>query len=71
MVYIMPVMMTLIFASLPSGLNLYYFVFNLLSIGQQIWINKQHGDEPPRKVEQKKKTGGILAKITKDLPKMR
>jgi YidC/Oxa1 family membrane protein insertase len=71
MVYIMPVMMTLIFASLPSGLNLYYFVFNLLSIGQQIWINKQHGDEPPRKVEQKKKTGGILARITKDLPKLR
>jgi YidC/Oxa1 family membrane protein insertase len=71
MVYIMPVMMTLIFASLPSGLNLYYFVFNLLSIGQQVWINKQHGDEPPRKVDQKKKSGGIMAKITKDLPKLR
>jgi len=71
MVYIMPVMMTLIFASLPSGLNLYYFVFNLLSIGQQLWINKQHGDEPPRKVEQKKKSGGIMARITKDLPKLR
>lgn len=40
MVYIMPVMFTLMFASLPAGLNLYYFVFNLLSIGQQVYINK-------------------------------
>ncbi len=40
MVYIMPVMFTLMFASLPAGLNLYYFIFNLLSIGQQVYINK-------------------------------
>jgi len=40
MVYIMPVMFTLMFASLPAGLNLYYFVFNLLSIGQQVYMNK-------------------------------
>jgi YidC/Oxa1 family membrane protein insertase len=39
MLYMMPVMFTLIFSSLPSGLNLYYFVFNILSIGQQIYIN--------------------------------
>ena len=32
MVYIMPIMMTLLFTTLPAGLNLYYFVFNLLSI---------------------------------------
>jgi YidC/Oxa1 family membrane protein insertase len=35
MVYIMPVMLTLIFMALPSGLNLYYFTFNLLSIVEQ------------------------------------
>jgi YidC/Oxa1 family membrane protein insertase len=71
MVWMMPILMTLIFNSLPSGLNLYYFVFNVLSIGQQMWINKQHTEEPLRKVEAKKKTGGILARINKDLPKMR
>ncbi len=71
MVWMMPVLMTLMFNSLPSGLNLYYFVFNLLSIGQQMWINKQHGDEPLRKVDVKKKGGGIMARLTKDLPKLK
>lgn len=40
MVYMMPIMMTIMFAQLPSGLNLYYLTFNLLSIGQQVYINK-------------------------------
>jgi len=40
MIYIMPVMFTLMFAYLPSGLNLYYFIFNILSIAQQIYMNK-------------------------------
>lgn len=40
LVYVMPIMFTLIFSNLPSGLNLYYFVFNLMGIGQQIYINK-------------------------------
>ena len=71
MVWMMPILMTLMFNSLPSGLNLYYFVFNLLSIGQQMWINKQHGNEPLRKVDVKKKSGGIMARLTKDLPKMK
>lgn len=71
MVWLMPIMMTLLFNSLPSGLNLYYFVFNLLSIGQQTWINKRHGEEPLRKVEPKKRSGGILGKLTKDLPKLK
>jgi YidC/Oxa1 family membrane protein insertase len=71
MVYMMPVMMTLIFNSLPSGLNLYYFVFNILSIGQQMLFNRQHKDEPLRKVDPKKAKGGILARIAKDLPKVK
>ena len=69
MVWIMPVFLTLVFNGLPSGLNLYYFVFNLLSIGQQVWINKAQDNEPLRKVEPKKRSGGILGKMTKDLPK--
>jgi len=36
MVYFMPIFFTLIFNTFPSGLNLYYALFNLLSIGQQI-----------------------------------
>jgi YidC/Oxa1 family membrane protein insertase len=71
MVWMMPIMMTLIFNGLPSGLNLYYFVFNLLSIGQQMWINKQHANEPLRKVDPKKSGGGIMARLTKDLPRVK
>jgi YidC/Oxa1 family membrane protein insertase len=71
MVWMMPVLMTLMFNSLPSGLNLYYFVFNLLAIGQQVWFNKSTGDEPLRKVDPKKGGGGILARLTKNLPKMK
>lgn len=40
MIYIMPVFLTLLFMSFPSGLCLYYFLFNVLSIGQQWIINK-------------------------------
>jgi YidC/Oxa1 family membrane protein insertase len=40
MVYIMPIMLTLLFFSFPSGLNLYYFTFNLLSIIQQWYETK-------------------------------
>ena len=69
MVWLMPVMLTLLFNSFPAGLNLYYFVFNLLSIAQQAWVNKQHKDEPLRKVEPKKKPGGLIGRIIKNLPK--
>ena len=71
MVWMMPIMMTLLFSSLPSGLNLYYLVFNVLSIGQQYWFNAQHKDEPLRKVEPKKGGGGWMSKISKDLPKLK
>jgi YidC/Oxa1 family membrane protein insertase len=40
MVYIMPVLFTLLFNSFPSGLNLYYFMFNLFSIAHQQYMNK-------------------------------
>ena len=69
MVWMMPVMMTLLFNSLPSGLNLYYFVFNLLAIGQQVFVNKQHDNTPLQKVSEKKRSGGIMNALTKNLPK--
>ena len=69
MIWMMPVMMTLLFNSLPSGLNLYYFVFNLLAIGQQMFINKQHDNVTLQKVPEKKRSGGIMNALTKNLPK--
>jgi YidC/Oxa1 family membrane protein insertase len=71
MVWMMPIMMTLLFNGFPSGLNLYYFVFNVLSIGQQVWLNKQAGTEPLKKVERKSGKGGWMARLTKDLPKLK
>ncbi|MBP1691682.1 MAG: hypothetical protein H6Q32_1034 [Bacteroidetes bacterium] len=53
-----------------EALNLYYLVFNVLSIGQQMWTNKVHGNEPLRKVEPKKQ-GGLMSRIAKDLPKLK
>jgi YidC/Oxa1 family membrane protein insertase len=71
MVWMMPIMMTFLFNGFPSGLNLYYAVFNLLAIGQQILINKQDDDEPLRKVEPKKKTHGGIFKFAKDMPRLK
>ncbi len=71
MVWMMPLMMTFLFNGFPAGLNLYYTVFNILSIGQQLLINKQHDDEPLRKIEPKKKTGGGIFKFAKDMPRLK
>jgi YidC/Oxa1 family membrane protein insertase len=38
MVYFMPIFLTLLFNSFPSGLNLYYALFNLFSILQDKFI---------------------------------
>ena len=46
MVYLMPIFMLLIFNRFPSGLNLYYTLFNLLTIVQQKMINRGVKDEP-------------------------
>ncbi len=37
---IMPIMFTFFFINFPSGLVLYWFVNNILSIAQQYWINR-------------------------------
>lgn len=41
MVWFMPVFFWILFNNFPAGLNLYYFVFNILSIGQQYLMNKK------------------------------
>jgi YidC/Oxa1 family membrane protein insertase len=64
MVYVMPVFLTILFMTFPSGLNLYYFLFNLLSIAQQQYINHRHkGDELVPVPATKKKKGGFMSKL--------
>jgi len=55
MVWFMPVMFWLLFNNFPAGLNLYYFVFNLLSIGQQYLMNKKPSEEVLAKPKASKK----------------
>ncbi len=44
MIYFMPIFFTLLFNSFPSGLNLYYALFNVLSIIHQKWQVKSSSD---------------------------
>lgn len=63
LVYIMPIMLTIMFMSFPSGLNLYYFMFNVFSIAQQYYINHKHDGmtlEPVKNPNQKK---GFMARL--------
>lgn len=46
MIYVMPVMFTLMFSNFPAGLNLYYFMFNVWSIAHQVWMNKYDPKRP-------------------------
>jgi len=57
LVYMMPILLTLLFNSFPSGLNLYYFMFNLFSIGQQYYINKFSKPIELKPVDRKSKKG--------------
>ena len=41
MTWLMPVLMFFIFKGLPSGLVLYYTVFNILSVAQQYYLKKR------------------------------
>lgn len=54
MVYIMPVMLTLLFFSFPAGLNLYYFMFNLFTIAYQWWTNKNNPESKTEVVTNQK-----------------
>jgi YidC/Oxa1 family membrane protein insertase len=54
--YIMPVMLLFIFNNFASGLSLYYLVYNVLSIGQQVIINKQIARDKPEELEKAKES---------------
>jgi YidC/Oxa1 family membrane protein insertase len=52
MLYMMPILFTFMMLFLPSGLVLYIFVSSLLSVGHQLWYNRntsQPGEEISRK----------------------
>ena len=69
MVYLMPIMMTVMFMSFPSGLNLYYFMFNLLSIGQQYYINHKHDGVELVPVANPNKKKGFMARMMESAEK--
>ncbi|HEY7163428.1 MAG TPA: membrane protein insertase YidC [Candidatus Binatia bacterium] len=43
MMMMMPLMFTFMFVSFPAGLTVYWLVNNVLTIGQQYWINRHAG----------------------------
>ncbi len=64
MMYIMPVMYLFMFNALPSGVGLYYFMFNVFGVFQQIYISKFA--KAPSLEEMKKnpkKGGGFMARM--------
>jgi len=63
LIYIMPVMLTILFMSFPSGLNLYYFMFNVLSIAQQYYINHKHDGMVLEPVKNPNRKKGFMAKL--------
>lgn len=63
MIYMMPVIFTLMFMGFPSGLNLYYFMFNLFSILQQYYVNHSHKEVELVPVNKPKKTGGFMSRV--------
>ncbi len=59
MMYFMPVFMIFIFYSLPSGLNLYYAVFNVISMAQTSYIKKK---THPKSDEEEKSPAPVVRK---------
>ena len=64
MVYVMPIVFTLMFMGFSAGLNLYYLMFNVLTVGQQYFINhEKSGAELIPVKNPKKKKGGFMQKM--------
>ena len=63
LVYMMPIMLTILFMTFPSGLNLYYFMFNVFSIGQQYYINHKQSDIELVPVNPSKRKKGFMQKL--------
>jgi len=46
MMILMPVMMMVMFAKLPSGVIIYYFASNLIGIVQTWWVKRNYVPQP-------------------------
>jgi YidC/Oxa1 family membrane protein insertase len=46
MMWMMPAMMVFFFSSTPSGLCLYYLIFNLIGMGQAWWLKYDYKSQP-------------------------
>jgi len=53
MMLLMPLLFVFIFFQLSSGLNLYYFTSNVVSVAQQLYLNRK--EPPPSRSKFKKK----------------
>ena len=63
LVYMMPIMLTVLFMTFPSGLNLYYFMFNVFSIGQQYYINHKQSDVELVPIDPSKRKKGFMQRL--------
>jgi YidC/Oxa1 family membrane protein insertase len=63
LVYMMPIMLTILFMTFPSGLNLYYFMFNVFSIAQQYYINHKQSGVELVPVDPSKRKKGFMQKL--------
>lgn len=63
LVYMMPIMLTILFMTFPSGLNLYYFMFNVFSIAQQYYINHKQSDVELVPIDPSKRKKGFMQKL--------
>lgn len=62
LMYAMPIMMTVFFINFPAGLVLYWLMYNVLQMGQQLIIRRVTGAGNAAAVENKKKGEGNAAK---------
>ena len=70
MTYGMPILFFFILYSAPSGLLLYWTVSNILSIGQQIYVNKVVKNRPPKEVKKEEKVPEAVRKYQEKLKKL-
>jgi YidC/Oxa1 family membrane protein insertase len=63
LVYMMPIMLTILFMTFPSGLNLYYFMFNVFSIAQQYYINHKQSDIVLVPIDPSKQKKGFMQRL--------
>jgi len=63
LIYMMPIMLTILFMTFPSGLNLYYFMFNVFSIAQQYYINHKQSDVELIPIDPSKRKKGFMQRL--------